>query len=301
VTAPAARGYKPGMTAPSAVPVANLNTDASRNADVYCLGCGYNLRGLEGEGAAADARCPECGRPFDALEYAGVRAPWVERHRVGHFAAYWHTVLLVTFRPLEFAGRFRWPQVRFHGSAQFRRLTVAWASGAAVLAAAALAWHLRVPPVGFLIVLGAVAPSAALFFYCATEFKGYFTGPRLPTDTSEEGFRARIVNDYASAALAWLAVPAGVVCFAVVLEKLYPGPMTEWVFTAAVALLAWVLVLWATDVLVLFGAALALGRGAMVLTGVFFPLRFAGMALMIALFIFAPLACAVGGLVSMRP
>jgi hypothetical protein len=289
------------MTAPSAVPVA-VPTEAEavrddRAADVYCLGCGYNLRGLEGEGTAA-GRCPECGRPFDVQEYAGVRSPWVQRHRSGPFVAYWHTALLVTFRPLDFARRFHWPHVRYHGSAQFRRLTVASATAAALLSAAALACHLRVTPAGLLIILGAMAPSAALFFYGATELGGFFVGPRLPTDTSEEGFRARIVNDYASAALAWLPVPALVVCLAAAAERLIPGPASQWLFAAAAALAGWLMVLWATDVLVLFGSALALGRGSLVLAGVFFPIRFAGVAVLTVLFVFGPLACAVGGLVS---
>ena len=291
------------MTAPSAVPVPAFNAqpcDTSRAADVYCLGCGYNLRGLSGEGEAG-GRCPECGRPFEAREYAGVRSPWVDRHRVGATAAYWQTVLLVTFRPLDFARRFDWPRVRFHGSSKFRRLTVAWATAAALLAAAALALHYQLTAAGVVVLLGAILPSAALFFHVATELAGFFVGPRLPTDNSEEGFRARIMNDYASAALAWLPLPAVIVWLAVAAERLFPGTVAPWFFAGAAALTGWVLVLWATDVLILFGAALALGRGALVLAGVFFPIRFGGVAVMTVLFIFAPLACAVGGLVAKFP
>ena len=283
------------MTAPSAVPVAPpTGAHKARDADVYCLGCGYNLRGLEEDGG----RCPECGRPMDAREHAGVRSPWVDRHRNGVLAAYWHTVLLVTFRPLDFARRFDWPRVRYHGSSRFRRLTVASASAAALLAAAAIAWHLQVTAAGMVVLLGAMVPSAALFFYGATELGGFFIGPRLPTDSSEERFRARIVNDYASAALAWLPAPATLVLLGAAAERIWHGPPSQWLFAAAAALAAWVLVLWATDVLVLFGNALSLGRGALLLAGVFFPVRFAGVAVLTVLFIFGPLACAVGGLVA---
>lgn len=288
------------MTAQSAVPVPAFDAEprgSLRDADVYCLGCGYNLRGLAGEGEAG-GRCPECGRPFEAREYAGVRSPWVDRHRVGVPMAYWRTVLLVTFRPLDFARRFDWPRVRFHGSSTFRRLTVASATAAALLAAAAVALHYQLTAAGVVVLLGAMLPSAALFFYVATELAGFFVGPRLPTDNSEEGFRARIMNDYASAALAWLPLPGVLICLAVATGRLFPGTIAPWLFAGAAALTGWVLVLWATDVLILFGTALALGRGALVLAGVFFPIRFAGVAVMTVLFIFAPLACAVGGFVS---
>jgi hypothetical protein len=54
-------------------------------------------------------------------------------------------------------------------------------------------------------------------------------------------------------------------------------------------------------VLVLFGRALSLGRGILVVAAVFFPVRFAGMVVLTTLFVFAPLACAVGGLISLTP
>jgi hypothetical protein len=170
--------------------------DPADDADRYCLGCGYNLRGLEA------VHCPECARLSDGREQAGLRLPWVQRRRIGAFEAYWRTVLLVTFRPGEFAGRFHWPRVRHHGSPGFRGCTIACGSASAALAAAGAAWHFRLSAMGTVVLLGALLPSAAAFFYGATELTGFFTGPRPLSDTSEEGFRARIVNDYASAALA---------------------------------------------------------------------------------------------------
>jgi hypothetical protein len=52
-------------------------------------------------------------------------------------------------------------------------------------------------------------------------------------------------------------------------------------------------------VLVLFGRALALRTVLLVVAAVFFPVRFAGLVVLTTLFIFAPLACAVGGLISL--
>ena len=262
----------------------------------YCLGCGYNLRGLAGAG-----RCPECGRSIDQYEHVGLDAPWVHRRRLGAFAAYWQTAALVTFRPGDFAARFNWPRVRFHGSHAFRLWTVAWSAGALVLAAAAVAWHVGVGLVGMAVLGAAVAPWALVLMYGATELAGFFTGPRLPSDTSEEVFRANMVNDYASAALAWTPAPALVLAAGVAAGKRLAGPVDDALFLLAAALAAWVGVLWAGGVLVLFGRALALRTGVLVLAAVVFPVRFAGMVVLTTLFVFAPLACAVGGLISLAP
>src|SRR4051812_39955678 len=270
-------------------------TDGAVDGDAYCFGCGYNLRGLAG------GRCPECGRAIDPQEHGGVDAPWVHRHRIGELRAFWKTAALATFRPAEFAGRFHWPRVRFHGSHTFRWWTVAWAAASVVVAAAALAWRYRFTATSQVVIAGALAPSALLFMYGATELAGFFTGPRLPSDASEEVFRAQMVNDYASAALAWSPVPALVLCAGVAAGRLFAGPVDQVLFLVAGALAAWVGVLWVSGVLVLFGKALSLGTGVIVLAAIFVPVRFAGMAILTALFIFAPLACAVGGLISLAP
>jgi hypothetical protein len=266
--------------------------DAQGAAERYCLGCGYNLRGLAG------ARCPECGRNIDRHEHDGLNAPWVHRSRLGVMAAYWQTAALVTFRPGDFAARFYWPRVRFHGSHLFRWWTVGWAGGSIVLAAAAMAWRLGMGPFGLAVLCGALAPSAALFVYGATELAGFFVGPRLASDTSEEVFRAQMINDYASAALAWTPVPAVVLCAGIAAGRLFAAPVDQVLFLVSAALAAWVGVLWLGGVLVLFGRSLGLGAGLLVLAAVMFPVRFVGLAILTALFIFAPLACAVSGLMS---
>lgn len=269
--------------------------DETLDAEHFCLSCGYNLRGLAG------GRCPECGRVIDRQEHDGFRAPWVERHRVGVLPAFWQTAALVTFRPAEFARRFHWPRVRFHGSHLFRWGTVASAAGAVVIAATALAWRQGVGPLGLIMLVAALAPSAVVFAYGATELAGFFTGPRLSSDTSEEVFRAHMVNDYASAALAWTPVPAGVVCAGIGAGRLFGAVPEQALFLLAGALAAWIGVLWLGGVLTLFGRSLSLGTPALVLAAVVFPVRFAGIAVLTMLFVFAPLLCAVGGLISLRP
>jgi hypothetical protein len=283
-------GYNGGVTTQSVFePVEAVDEEA----ECYCVGCGYNLRGLEA------GRCPECGRPIDREEHDGLNAPWVHRRRIGAIPAFWQTAALVTFRPGDFARRFHWPRVRFHGSPLFRLWTVTVAAGALVVAAMALAWRFGLGGVGMTVLAGAVAPSAMLLMYGATELAGFFTGPRLPSDTSEEVFRAQLVNDYASAALAWTPVPAAVLVAGVMAGRLLPGPIDQALFLLAGALAAWIGVLWAGGVLVLFGRALALRPAVLVVAAVFFPVRFAGLVVLTTLFIFAPLACAVGGLISL--
>jgi hypothetical protein len=265
------------------------------NSERFCLDCGYNLRGLAG------GRCPECGRVIDTHEHEGLRAAWVDRNRIGALAAYWRTAAVVTFRPGEFAGRFHWPRVRYHGSHVFRLWTVGWATAAVTFCTAALAWRANVSAAAAVILIGAMVPAAALFLYGATELAGFFAGPRLPSDTSEELFRARMTSDYASAALAWTPVPAAVCCAGIVAGKVSGGLMEDLLLLLAAALAAWVGVLWLTGVLVLFGRALALRPPVLALAAVFFPVRVAGLAVLVALFVFAPLACGIGGLISLAP
>jgi len=78
----------------------------------FCVGCGYNLRGLAGD------RCPECGLRFDAEASSPI--PWVHRKHIGFFRSFFKTVMLAMFWPRRLtgaagvpvdekaAGRFRW-------------------------------------------------------------------------------------------------------------------------------------------------------------------------------------------------
>jgi hypothetical protein len=151
------------------------------------------------------------------------------------------------------------------------------------------------------VLLGALLPSAAAFFFGATELAGFFTGPRPVSDTSEEGFRAGIINDYASAALAWTPVPALVLCAGAAASRVIGAAAADYVFSFALLLFAVIAVLWLGNVLVVFGQSLALGPAGLALAAVFFPIRCAGLAILTLVFIFLPLACCVGGLISLRP
>lgn len=79
--------------------------------DLYCPGCGYHLRGIEGIG-----RCPECGLAIDRSGIARSRIPWVHRRHIGRVRAYWRTVWLATLRPrdlaTEVAGRVDYPDAQ---------------------------------------------------------------------------------------------------------------------------------------------------------------------------------------------
>lgn len=66
---------------------------APLDADLFCGGCGQNLRGV-----AAD-RCPECGRRFDRARLISSEVPWEVRRHVGRVRAFFGTVWLVTRRP----------------------------------------------------------------------------------------------------------------------------------------------------------------------------------------------------------
>ena len=53
--------------------------------DLFCTGCGYNLRGITGD------RCPECGHDLTALRSPVSQIPWVRRREIGRFRDYWLT------------------------------------------------------------------------------------------------------------------------------------------------------------------------------------------------------------------
>jgi hypothetical protein len=58
--------------------------------DRFCIGCGYNLRGLNSE------QCPECGLPIDTAQ--GSEIAWEARNEIGVLRAFWRTMMRGTFR-----------------------------------------------------------------------------------------------------------------------------------------------------------------------------------------------------------
>ncbi|GMU24609.1 MAG: hypothetical protein AMXMBFR13_46830 [Phycisphaerae bacterium] len=77
---------------------ARERAELSLPPEACCWTCGYNLRGLR------DARCPECGRPFTAEQFAAVDARWP-----GMLA--W--VLTAIFLPAVLIGPAVWPQLHW--------------------------------------------------------------------------------------------------------------------------------------------------------------------------------------------
>lgn len=86
---------------------------------LFCPQCGYSLRGL---GPAGDVRCPECGFSVNLETLHQSIIPWVHRHEIGRWRAYWRTVRLVSRRPRLVAGEASKP-LRIEDAAGFRRVT----------------------------------------------------------------------------------------------------------------------------------------------------------------------------------
>jgi len=63
---------------------------------VYCVRCGYHLRGVVGD------RCPECGYDLAGLRSTQSGIPWSHRRETGRLRAFWATVWAVTFRTRKF-------------------------------------------------------------------------------------------------------------------------------------------------------------------------------------------------------
>jgi hypothetical protein len=125
------------LHAASTVPDHGLSTAAAAAADAppqrRCIGCGYDLRGLE------QLRCPECGLAFDPNHLPRADIPWLKRGDIlidanatggNAVLAYWRTVWLVLVRPRKF-GEMVWLDVEVDAidAARFRWVTIGLAVG----------------------------------------------------------------------------------------------------------------------------------------------------------------------------
>ena len=209
--------------------------------DLYCPDCGYNLRGLP------MVRCPECGLSVEAL-IAEPGIPWVRRHELGWFRAYWKTVWTVMFRSKRFAREILRP-VSYADAQRFRWMTIVHAY-MPLLASLGLGYFFGPEEVAkFFDLVGPwtiwiVAVALALFLIAATGVPSYSFHPRrLPVELQN---RAVAMSYYTSAALAWMFVSPLVSGIGLAVE----GAVGETV-VLAVHLVA------ASVVLVLFGVWLA--------------------------------------------
>ena len=127
--------------------------------ELFCPGCGYDLRGLASE------RCPECGLTIDREAVAASAIPWMHRTRLGRVNAFRRTVWMAIRHPATLARDAARP-VSYLDAQKFRWVVVLL--GALPLAAAALLgrWALggSIPMADGVFASAAGTPNAQLPF-----------------------------------------------------------------------------------------------------------------------------------------
>lgn len=198
--------------------------DAIRD-DLFCPGCGYNLRSLTGE------RCPECA--FDIREVRRRRSdiPWMYRDRGGVFRTYWKTVRMVVLQSRQFCMEIGRP-VDEPSAWRFRRLTLLHAylplvviTLAVLLAGfvrldAEVCAYLAVVHVGIIVCLAA---TTSLPYYL-------FRDPDLSLNLQRRG---AVLMLYAGAPLALMFLVALLVIVGIVLPRLFLGNLDLVFYLAA--------------------------------------------------------------------
>ncbi len=106
-------------------PVTPRDPDLALDEDLYCLTCGYNLRGLYGD----PVRCPECGELND-LGTAAIPAEFIRRglREMETAPTYCTAFALMIAACLAFVLLTNWPQSACPGAALVG-LLVAWSTG----------------------------------------------------------------------------------------------------------------------------------------------------------------------------
>ena len=180
--------------------------------DLFCQTCGYNLRALVSD------RCPECGDSLDTVRTREPQIPWVYRHQLGRFRAYWQTVRMVMFNQRRFCEEMARP-VNFAESQRFRWVTVLHVYVPLVLGTAFLlfvdssgAFGPRRPqftsdlPMEIQAGIAAlVAVALFLFLAAATGVPSYFFHPKVAPVPLQN--RAIALSYYAAGPMAVTAVP----------------------------------------------------------------------------------------------
>ncbi len=105
--------------------------DALLVDELYCPGCGYNLRGV------ASGACPECGEGFDIESLRQSQIPWSARNGLGMFRAYWRTVWLVIRHNRRFCREVARP-ISYRDARRFQWMTIAHVYAAVLLVTAML-------------------------------------------------------------------------------------------------------------------------------------------------------------------
>jgi len=95
----------------------SVDSSITSTAELICPECGYDLRQLSSD------RCPECGQPIDRSVLGESIIPWIHRHKIGRYRAFWRTVNLATFHPKYLAREMSRP-ARFEDAVKFRRMVV---------------------------------------------------------------------------------------------------------------------------------------------------------------------------------
>ncbi len=197
-------GRDTSTAAPATAPAPRSDAIAQ---DIFCQDCGYNLRGLTSD------RCPECGGSLDTIRAAASGIPWVYRHEIGRFRAYWKTVYLVMFRQGRFCDEMARP-VDFDDCQRFRWVTILHVYIPILLATIATYFFAPRRPFDDLLLDAAywqVWPMAVmhacvlLFLAAGTGVPSYFFHPTsIPTRLQN---RAIALSYYACGALAVTALP----------------------------------------------------------------------------------------------
>jgi hypothetical protein len=193
----------------------DLVTETNSIVELYCPNCGYDLRGID------SARCPECGAEIDRSKFGESILPWLHRHQIGRFRAFWRTVRMATFRPKALAEEMSRP-ARFADAILFRRIVVLHAmitiagpltlvyllNGLPGTGSDNLLWSSQ-DRLGSLLQLAAVPlgwACLAMFFFAITGVGSYFFHPKSISVVRQN--RAVALSCYACAPLAYLPVTA---------------------------------------------------------------------------------------------
>lgn len=227
-------------------------TQTEHLSELYCPGCGYDLR------AIASDRCPECGLAIDRAAIAASDIPWSHRQKIGRVNAFVRTLWMVMSKPKVLARQIASP-VSYADAQKFRWIVVAIAClpliAAAVVARAMQGptffrpnagpnWPLgTIPPSWDLIICLMVGvdswiiPSLAIVLFVAvlTGLPSYFAHPNdLPPVLQD---RAIALSYYTCAPLTLCALPLVLTSVAMYVEYTQDRLRSPWLEVTVISTL----------------------------------------------------------------